>query len=144
MEKNTYKLLNLHLRLTERCNKSCAHCFAGINNNSIDLPLSYWIGIIQKAKEMGTENITLTGGEPFVYTYFDELLDEVIKMNVIFSIETNGILLGKYCKKLLKASKLKKISVSPDLSYSESEVKSLFEKVISMKLKGLPDRKSVV
>lgn len=133
-----YVLKNLHLRLTGRCNKQCAHCFAAINNHGEDLPLEYWVGIMKKAKEMGTENITITGGEPFVYQHISALLDKMAEIDMTFSVETNGILLEKYSEKLLKLPRIRKISISPDITYSDDEMEKVIMLAKKMINSGLP------
>lgn len=139
-----YVLRNLHLRLTNRCNKKCEHCFASLDNSSIDLPSEYWIGIIKTAIKMGVENITLTGGEPFVYKEIDKLLKQVIELNVPFSIETNGILLGKYIGQLKEAKCLKRVSISPDLSYSKEYLDKLDQLLKECKDAGINVRLQAV
>lgn len=138
MGTKTFIMENLHLRLTSKCNKQCIHCFAHINNEAEEQPLSYWVGIVDAAIQMGTKNITLTGGEPFVYHDIRKLIDHIKKKPINFSIETNGIIVHKYAIQLSTIKNLKRIAISPDLTYTEMELDQLLADVIQMKNIGLP------
>lgn len=75
------------IRLTG-CNLRCKYC---------DTTYSFTEGtpmtieeIINKVKEIGYKNITLTGGEPLIHKNVDKLIDELIEKGFNVNIETNG------------------------------------------------------
>ena len=72
------------------CNLRCSYC-------DTDYALSIKDGkemtideILNKVKEIGYKNITLTGGEPLIHKNVDKLIDKLIENNYNLNIETNG------------------------------------------------------
>ncbi len=60
-------LKELWLQINNNCNLKCGHCLVGSGpGKEIGLPLARLLGIIDRATELGTERLYLTGGEPFV------------------------------------------------------------------------------
>ena len=75
------------IRLTG-CNLRCRYCdteYAFSNGIVIDIE-----DIINKVKDIGYKNITLTGGEPLLQKNSIKLVDELIKNEFNVNIETNG------------------------------------------------------
>lgn len=124
-----YALKNLHLRLTSRCNKRCAHCFARLDQNASDLSCSYWLSIVKTAQRMNVKSITLTGGEPLVYSDIDKFLEKIKDINVNFKIETNGLLLDNYIKYLENISNLQHVAISPGLEYKDEYMNDLLQRI---------------
>lgn len=92
--------LTLTLELTPFCNFNCVMCYVKLNKEQADsqgklLSLQEWIMISEQAKEMGTLNLTLTGGEPFLYPHFWELYEKLNKMGFLISIMSNGSLIDE-------------------------------------------------
>lgn len=133
-----FELKNLHLRLTAHCNKRCEHCFASINDDMPELPVSYWIGLIAAARKMGVKAVTLTGGEPLVYHGITDLLKELEDSVVPIKMETNGVLLERYADNLLRLPTLKQIALSPGLHYEETYMNNLLHRIVLFRSKGLP------
>lgn len=88
------------LTVTSKCNIFCYYCF-----NDYDYPLkdrnlrkSIWIDnykkIVDILYEAWTRDIIITGGEPFVFEAFWELLDYITSKNIYIRINTNGTLLS--------------------------------------------------
>ncbi len=60
-------LRELWLQLNNNCNLSCGHCLVGSGpGKEIGLPLAQQLAIVDRAVELGTERLYITGGEPFV------------------------------------------------------------------------------
>lgn len=82
------------------CNLKCSYC-------DTDYALDFKDGeemtieeILDKVKQIGYRNITLTGGEPLIHRNVEELIDELIKNNYNVNIETNGAVdITKYTSK---------------------------------------------
>jgi radical SAM protein with 4Fe4S-binding SPASM domain len=98
----------LYLEVTRKCNFKCAYCSSGSNNKAlweqtktIDEIEKY---ILLPAKQIGTNFIDFSGGEPFLYPSFLHLLNTANQMGFKIGISTNGSLLNS---KLIE--KLKKI-----------------------------------
>jgi len=97
-------LKELWFHLTDKCNLSCRHCLFGASpakQRTIETDLLK--SIIDQAHGLGTRLFYFTGGEPFVYPDFPEILryvqakDEQIHAVVL----TNGLLLEESLLQLL-------------------------------------------
>jgi MoaA/NifB/PqqE/SkfB family radical SAM enzyme len=78
---------------TMRCNLRCTGCYAGDYSKKDDLPIELVDKAITEAKELGTNFITISGGEPFVR---DDMLDIYKKHNdAMFMIYTNGTFIDR-------------------------------------------------
>ena len=66
----------LRIVLTTDCNYRCRYCFAEgeIDKEKRVLNIQDIKKIVKIAKEFGITNIKLTGGEPLLYPYMEELL----------------------------------------------------------------------
>jgi len=82
------KLKEALLEITQKCNLSCKHCYAG--KTAPDLKTEQWIKILNKLKKMGIKRVVLLGGEPTLYLGFYELLQYSIDNFDIVTVETNG------------------------------------------------------
>ena len=71
------------------------------------------IQIASNFVKLGVKKIRLTGGEPLIKKGFNNILNQLSELGIEISITTNGILLHKYFKTLLKAG-VKKINISLD------------------------------
>ncbi|MBU0482041.1 MAG: methyltransferase domain-containing protein [Proteobacteria bacterium] len=81
--------------LTNRCNLACKHClFSSSPKREESIDPDLLAKGIQEAREMGSPLFYFTGGEPFVYPGFPELVKELLtdpETHVV--ILTNGLLL---------------------------------------------------
>ena len=73
---------------TMRCNLRCYGCYAGEYSKKDDLPFDIFERVIEEAHDMGTNFVTITGGEPFIS-------EDVLKIwethrNMFFLVYTNG------------------------------------------------------
>lgn len=69
---------NLYLHLTFACNLRCTHCYASAGPEyRTHLPLSQVMNAVTEAARLNFRHAVLTGGEPLVYRYRDELLDHL-------------------------------------------------------------------
>lgn len=96
------KLKYITLQLTLACNYKCIMCnrYEEYNNHKF-LPINDVLRIIDEAKSIGVKMIVLTGGEPFVYPWINEIIDKVKELNLGITFTTNGILLNeKIIKKM--------------------------------------------
>lgn len=84
---------SVRLELTGRCDMKCLYCHAGEKNTSYynqdELPHSRWLEVIKECKSMGVKNFILTGGEPFLYRRWSELVD-ACGSDARVVISTNG------------------------------------------------------
>lgn len=116
--KNMYRLPwskndnpNGWLELTTYCQLNCPGCYRGLFNKNAkrfneDLNnLKKQVDFLVKSRNIQT--ISLSGGEPLLYPYLNELVEYIAEKKIRIKIYTNGILLNE---KLL--SRLKKLGVT--------------------------------
>ena len=72
------------------CNLRCTYCDTDYSLSIKDGKEMTISEILEKVKEIGYKNITLTGGEPLIHQNVEELVDELIKNDYNVNIETNG------------------------------------------------------
>ncbi len=97
------KLSELWFHLTDACNLKCAHCLFG---ESLNMARSLEGEKIRRAVEegyaLGVRLVCFTGGEPFMYPGFTELIKWLLDFeDMRVAILTNGILVPKHVENLL-------------------------------------------
>ena len=65
------------LELTNACNLQCIHCYEGVEHHALDndLTLLDWKSILKQLRGVGCKKIQFTGGEPCLFSGFEELLE---------------------------------------------------------------------
>ena len=122
------------LAVTGKCNCKCLHCSAARRENA-ELSTQEWKEIIAQLLNMGTYNITFTGGEPLLREDLTELICYVDKEKAITQVFTNGYLLSEEKLNELAKSGLYAIQVSIDSPTPEEHdrnrgIKGLFDKAV--------------
>jgi len=97
-------LKNLMINITERCNLTCKHCYI-TDKNKIDMPLEDILSLIQEFYELQGIRLILTGGEPFLYSKFKELLIRLKHIPLQKVILTNGVLINEMGDEILNLLK---------------------------------------
>ena len=79
------EIVSMHFQLTGRCNLKCVFCgqqngmFSGSHRE--ELPYEKWIAIAEEVRNLGSRpEIILWGGEPLLYSRFDELAEHLHRM----------------------------------------------------------------
>lgn len=88
-----------NFELTARCNFSCPMCYIHTGEDPADLrrrelSAEEWLSIASNARDMGMVFLLLTGGEPLVREDFPYLYENLIKMGLMVSVNTNASLYG--------------------------------------------------
>ncbi|GAB6123470.1 radical SAM protein [Dysgonomonas termitidis] len=94
------------IHLTHKCNLRCLHCFQesdAKSNKFSHLSLEKWLDIFDQFEQMKMFQITISGGEPLYYKYFNELMEEIIKKKLCYNILTNGTLISEKNIQLLSS-----------------------------------------
>jgi MoaA/NifB/PqqE/SkfB family radical SAM enzyme len=78
------------LEPTNRCNRSCRHCFRNKADPPGFLPLETAAAILSQAGALGFTAVCLTGGEVALYPHLDELLRLIAAQGFDFTLVTNG------------------------------------------------------
>lgn len=94
------KPFKFFIELTYKCNLRCSHCYRGENvkdqkETQFFLEKKRLLKLFDEIEEMGAVEVILTGGEPFLYPYIQEVLEYVSSKNLIVTILTNGNYLFK-------------------------------------------------
>ena len=92
--------LSMTIELTPFCNFNCVMCYVRLNKEQAHkqgrlLTVQEWLKIAEQAREKGTLNLTITGGEPFLYPGFWELYQRLNEMGFIISVMSNGFLVDE-------------------------------------------------
>jgi cyclic pyranopterin phosphate synthase len=132
------RIKKLRISLTDRCNLRCHYCMP---LDSTFMPKAHYLPtlelqeILSDLKELGLEEIRLTGGEPLLRQDFSDIaamLGELKFKRV--ALTTNGILLDKFLQ-VLRANNIEEINISLDSLNKENFAKisrgDYFERVIS-------------
>jgi len=108
------KQLSARLYLTNACNLRCIHCYRySGNKENNELNFYDWKDILEKLKENGIQDISISGGEPFIFNKIYKLIDYAVDnlgMNV--RVLSNGTKIDFNYISTLK--KLKDIQLSID------------------------------
>ncbi len=86
------------IELTTRCNLSCRHCFRNTMMEPFsDMPRALAEKILRDLALLGVKRLVFTGfGEPLVYPYIDEILQQARSLGFGIVLNTNGMLLDKH------------------------------------------------
>lgn len=79
------------LEITQHCNNKCTHCYVDpANRKPTDLPLDWWLDLLDALVAEETLFLILTGGEPLVRPDFQELYLAAKQRGFILSVFTNA------------------------------------------------------
>lgn len=100
------------------CNLRCSYCDTDYSLSIKDGKEMSISEILDKVKEIGYKNITLTGGEPLIHQNVEELIDILIENGYKVNIETNGAVdITKYTQKNLVLTMDYKVNSSGMMKY---------------------------
>lgn len=119
--KENKRLAPVYIRIkpTNYCNQNCYYCSyadqeLGLRDsvrNQDQIPWDKMQEIIQDISKMGVKAVTFSGGgEPLVYPYIVEAMNQLLHAGIDLSIITNGQLLNKERAKVLSNAKWVRIS----------------------------------
>jgi AdoMet-dependent heme synthase len=104
---------HLFLNVTSYCNSNCVYCEVKCLDHQNDLEFERQKKLIREAKELGVEEVSFSGGEPFVYYKVWDLIDYVLSLGMELNIMSNGLLLADLpLEKINILKKLKRIFIS--------------------------------
>jgi len=82
--------------LTLRCNMRCIHCGSSAGKSRTkELTVGQWKAIIQELLEMGCNEITLIGGEPFLHRKWFDIARTIQHHEMSVSIISNGFCINE-------------------------------------------------
>lgn len=96
-----------NFELTARCNFNCRMCYVHLTEDQTglaerELTAEQWLAIASDARDMGMVFLLLTGGEPFLRPDFPYIYEQLIKMGMMVSINTNASLYNDELRELFR------------------------------------------
>ena len=95
------------LEPTNRCNRSCQHCFRNKADPPGSLPLGLADEVLTQAAALGFKVVCLTGGEVALYPHLGELLRLIAARDFDFTLVTNGYRFPEYVLPILLEPEVK-------------------------------------
>lgn len=117
---STFNNVRIFVELTDKCNLRCKHCygsFACSMQNYLDI--DDLKRMLDNASKNGVYQLDVTGGEPFLYSYFEELLDYAYNSGMMVRIFTNLTLMNEKFKSMILKYGVKDIVTSVDSCIKE-------------------------
>lgn len=121
--------LNAMIELTYRCNVDCVHCYCQhLDEPKVrpELTTQEWLSVVDQLAEMGTLNLTITGGEIFMRPDFWEIAFHAKKRHFAITLFTNGTMITEKVADRLK--ELRPMSIEMSLLHSEEAKHDLLAK----------------
>jgi radical SAM protein with 4Fe4S-binding SPASM domain len=110
---NPEKHLSARIYITNACNLRCIHCFRHSGHKEVgELDFNDWKEILLKLRENGIQDISISGGEPFIFDGIYELIDYAVDIEMDVVVLSNGTKIDFEHISTLK--KLKGIQLSVD------------------------------
>lgn len=126
-EKVIPPLTSIYMYASGACNLNCSHCWINpeFHEPGTQANLHITPSLVQKAieqgKPLGLRTIKLTGGEPFMNPWIEEIIEAISSDGIGIHIETNGTLItAGLAAKLADTATFRFISVSIDGASSET------------------------
>ena len=112
--------LHVQISPTNKCNLFCDFCSCANREVREELSKENMHRLIRDISASGTLAVTITGGgEPLLYQHLNYMVDELFSRGIRIGLVTNGILLGKTDKEVLRKLTWCRISVSDDRDVEE-------------------------
>lgn len=121
-----------------RCNLACAYCNE-YDKVSTPVPLAQVLGWLDKLAELGTEIVTVSGGEPMLHPDIEAIIAGIRKRRIIAGLITNGYFLQKERIDGLNQAGLEYLQISID-NIQPDAVSQKSLRVLDAKLVNLRER----
>ena len=92
---NGRQLFSVLLELTYRCNLDCFFCYNDLELRGRMMRLSEYRRLLAELRELGTMNLSLSGGEPLAHPDFFAIGAHARERGFVVRIKTNGHALGR-------------------------------------------------
>ncbi|HPL63691.1 MAG TPA: SynChlorMet cassette radical SAM/SPASM protein ScmE [Syntrophales bacterium] len=96
---------SLELSITGKCNLHCLYCsHFDSPSDTFDIPAADWKKFFAELNRCSVMDVTLQGGEPFCRPDLEELIWEIVRNRMRYSILTNGTLISDENAQFLAAT----------------------------------------
>jgi MoaA/NifB/PqqE/SkfB family radical SAM enzyme len=110
---STHRPLLAHLVVTRYCNLECAYCFE-YDKVSKPVPTAELLARVDALARLGTQIVTLTGGEPLSHPDHDAVIRRIRGHGMVATTITNGFLLTAARIAGMNAAGLQELQISID------------------------------
>lgn len=110
---DTTKPLLAHLVVTRYCNLDCAYC-SEFDKVSKPVPLEQLYARVDALARLGTQIVTLTGGEPMTHPGHDEVIRRTRSHGMVATTITNGFLMTRKSIEGMNQAGLQELQISID------------------------------
>lgn len=110
---STQRPMLAHVVITRYCNLECAYC-SEYDKVSKPVPLADILARIDALARLGTQIVTLTGGEPLTHPGHDAIIRRIRSRGMVATIITNGFLLTVGRIEAMNAAGLQELQISID------------------------------
>jgi PqqA peptide cyclase len=104
----------LLFELTYRCPLQCVFCYNPVDfaKHTSELPTAEWIRVLNEARELGSVQLGLSGGEPLLRDDLEEITAEAHRLGYYINLITSGVGLTETRLRALQAAGLDHIQIS--------------------------------
>jgi len=86
--------------LTPVCNMDCKMCYVRLSRQDQEaigplVNVDRWLRMAREAKDAGMLYLLLTGGEPFLYPEFRQILEGLHKLGLLITVNSNGTMIDE-------------------------------------------------
>lgn len=100
------------IEITNSCNMRCKHCMNwSIKNSNNGFEKDKILRLIDELYENNTEEIYISGGEPLLYPYIDEVILYANSLGIKVTLATNALEITKHLDAIKKGVQLVSISL---------------------------------
>ena len=125
--------LYIRIKPTNVCNHNCYYChyknpYLALDEYNMNdmIPREKMLEIVEDMREMGVKAVTFSGGgEPLVYPYIEETMEEILSAGIDLSIITNGSMLKGRRAELLAKAKWVRISIDSINAAKYAEIRCI-------------------
>ena len=97
---------SIDISITSKCNLHCRYCYffdrPGITYT--DLPTAEWLRFFKELGKLKVMNVAIMGGEPFLRSDLDKILEGIVYNRMRFYILSNGSLINNDIAKFIKST----------------------------------------
>ena len=105
--------LSARIYITNACNLRCIHCFRHSGHKEVgEFDFNDWKEILLKLRENGIQDISISGGEPFIFDGIYELIDYAVDIGMDVVVLSNGTKID--FRRISTLKKLKRIQLGLD------------------------------